>query len=94
MAYLSDVPSDYALHIVELRMDVDQLVRHLYGKKGDASNGTALGKLFPQNILIVIPAKAGIQRSGHHWCVWIPSFAGMTVLLSLRKYHSLHPLYC
>ncbi len=35
-------------------------------EKGDASNGTSLGKLFPQNIVIVIPAKAGIQRSGHH----------------------------
>ncbi len=30
MAYLSDIPSDYALHIVKLRMNVDQLVRYLY----------------------------------------------------------------
>jgi len=40
--------------------------------------------LFCLNASIVIPAQAGIQESDHHWYVWIPACAGMTVDLSLK----------
>jgi len=62
-------------------------------KAGSVSNGTCLGKSSLQNIMIVIPANTGIHRNNNHGWVWIPVFAGMTVLLSLSKYHKGLSLY-
>jgi hypothetical protein len=38
--------------------------------------------------IFVIPAQAGIQEYRHHLAVWIPTCAGMTVVLGLSKCHS------